>query len=250
MRLIPFVAVVSGLFYLVEYFTKSEEAIKKALPGLSDFETKALAVANTATRFHPILNIFRLLVIEILNAVGAIDLFNQARAGKNVHVPSAYDQAEARRMRAQSDALTLAYQNSKITDFVIPDFTSLLDTVTPSAPDTIPAFDTSALDEQQKALTEALKTANDDQSEALNKELEILQSRKNAYESFTDAVKTLFGQIKDSILSSFNLPTLGNSVNSITRNISKLLERTKGFARSISQLSGMGLNSALLQQVI
>jgi hypothetical protein len=51
-------------------------------------------------------------------------------------------------------------------------------------------------------------------------------------------------------MSSFTLPTLGNSVNSITRNISKLLERTKGFANSISRLSGMGLNSALLQQVI
>jgi hypothetical protein len=65
-----------------------------------------------------------------------------------------------------------------------------------------------------------------------------------------NSVKSLFGQIKDSILSSFDLPTLGNSVNSITRNISKLLERTKNFARNISQLSGLGLNSALLQQVI
>jgi hypothetical protein len=114
----------------------------------------------------------------------------------------------------------------------------------------IPTFDTSALDQQQKELLDGLNNLNDAQAQAANKEQEILDKRESAFQSFADSVKSLFGQIKDSILSSFNLPTLGNSVNSITRNISKLLERTKGFARSISQLSGMGLNSALLQQVI
>jgi vacuolar-type H+-ATPase subunit E/Vma4 len=86
--------------------------------------------------------------------------------------------------------------------------------------------------------------------EARRKEEERLRKRREAYESFADSVKSIFGRIKESILSSFNLPTLGNSVNSITRNIAKLLERTKGFANSITQLSGLGLNSALLQQVI
>jgi hypothetical protein len=43
---------------------------------------------------------------------------------------------------------------------------------------------------------------------------------------------------------------LGNSINSITRNIGKLLEKTKGFAQNISKLAGLGLNPALLQQVI
>jgi hypothetical protein len=133
--------------------------------------------------------------------------------------------------------------------FAMPDFSSLIASAN-SAVAAIPSFDTSPLDQQQRALTDALTTANDEQAEALRKEREILDARKSAYESFTDSVKSLFGQIKDSILSSFTLPTLGNSVNSITRNISKLLERTKGFARSISQLSGLGLNSTLLQQVI
>jgi hypothetical protein len=132
----------------------------------------------------------------------------------------------------------------------MPDFNSLMSSAASGSSQFIPTFDTSALDQQQAALSQALTTANNEQSEAVKNELEILDKRKSAYESFTDAVKSLFGQIKDSILSSFNLPTLGNSVNSITRNISKLLERTKGFARSISQLSGLGLNSALLQQVI
>jgi hypothetical protein len=78
----------------------------------------------------------------------------------------------------------------------------------------------------------------------------ILDKRKSAFESFNQSVKTLFGQIKDSIMSSFNLPNLGNSVSNITRNIAKLLEKTKSFAKNIASLSGLGLNSTLLQQVI
>jgi hypothetical protein len=86
--------------------------------------------------------------------------------------------------------------------------------------------------------------------EARRAEQERLDKRSAAFKSFADSVASTFGRIKDSILSSFNLPTLGNSVNSITRNIQKLLDKTKGFANSITQLSGLGLNSALLQQVI
>jgi hypothetical protein len=100
------------------------------------------------------------------------------------------------------------------------------------------------------AVAQAEAEAQAARERAAAAEQAILDKRKAAFESFNAAVKNLFGQIKDSILSSFNLPTLGNSVNSITRNISKLLERTKSFAQNISQLSGMGLNAALLQQVI
>jgi hypothetical protein len=133
----------------------------------------------------------------------------------------------------------------------MPDIQGMLDAAAGSAGAvSMPTFDTSALDQQQKDLLDGLNSLNDAQAQAANNEQEILDKRKSAFESFTDSVKSLFSQIKDSILSSFNLPTLGNSVNSITRNISKLLERTKGFARSISQLSGLGLNSTLLQQVI
>jgi hypothetical protein len=117
----------------------------------------------------------------------------------------------------------------------MPDFSSLLG-----------GTGTAAASEISEALTQLI----DSQKQAANAEQAILDKRVSAFQSFTNSVKSLFGQIKDSILSSFNLPTLGNSVNSITRNISKLLERTKSFAKNISQLSGMGLNSALLQQVI
>jgi hypothetical protein len=86
--------------------------------------------------------------------------------------------------------------------------------------------------------------------EAARKEKELLDKRQSAFESFNSAVKSLFGQIKDSIMSSFTLPNLGNSVNSITKNIGKLLEKTKAFARNIKTLSEQGLDATLLQQVI
>jgi len=105
-------------------------------------------------------------------------------------------------------------------------------------------------EEAARALAEIEREAQAERDKVAATEQAVLDKRQKAYESFTDSVKTLFGQIKNSILSSFDLPSLGNSVNSITRNISKLLERTKNFARNISQLSGLGLNSALLQQVI
>lgn len=101
-------------------------------------------------------------------------------------------------------------------------------------------------DAQEKAARE-LQDALD---EAARKEEERIRKREDAYKSFADSVKGIFGGIKESILSSFSLPELGNSVNSITRNIKKLLERTKTFAANINSLSQQGLSNDLLQQVI
>jgi hypothetical protein len=92
-----------------------------------------------------------------------------------------------------------------------------------------------------------LQRALDDAARA---EQERINKREQAYKSFADSVKTTFGGIKESILSAFNLSELGNSVNSITRNIQKLLTRTKDFARNITSLSQQGLTNDLLQQVI
>ena len=88
------------------------------------------------------------------------------------------------------------------------------------------------------------------QAEAARQEEERLRKRSEAYESFADSVKSIFGNIKESILSAFSLPDLGSSVGSITRNIKKLLEQTKAFARNITSLSQQGLTNDLLQQVI
>lgn len=112
-------------------------------------------------------------------------------------------------------------------------------------------------DAQEKAAREAAreqeriaKELQDALDEAARKEEERIRKREDAYKSFGDSVKSIFGGIKDSIMSAFSLPELGNSVNSITRNIKKLLERTKAFATNITSLSQQGLSNELLQQVI
>jgi hypothetical protein len=97
-----------------------------------------------------------------------------------------------------------------------------------------------------KAAQEAAEAAE----QARQREQEILDKRQRAFESFSDSVKGIFGGIKESIMSAFTLPELGNSVNSITRNIKKLLERTRAFAANITSLSQQGLSNELLQQVI
>jgi hypothetical protein len=101
-------------------------------------------------------------------------------------------------------------------------------------------------EEARRAAEEAFKAAK----ELSDQEKAIFDQRQRAMESFADSVKSIFGGIKDSIMSAFTLPNLGNSVNSITRNIKKLLERTKAFARNITSLSQQGLSNELLQQVI
>ena len=107
-----------------------------------------------------------------------------------------------------------------------------------------------ALREMIAAQEQAARELAAAQEAARRAEEERLQKRSDAYKSFADSVKSTFGGIKQSILSSFSLPDLGNSVNSITRNIKKLLDQTKNFARNITSLSQQGLTNDLLQQVI
>ena len=104
--------------------------------------------------------------------------------------------------------------------------------------------------EQLAAQQQAARELAAAQAEAARKEEERLQKIEDAYKSFADAVKSTFGGIKQSIMSAFSLPDLGGSVNSITRNIKKLLANTKEFARNITSLSQQGLTNDLLQQVI
>jgi hypothetical protein len=246
MRLIPFVAVIAGLAVMADSYNKTKIAIDKTIPALGQFETETIAVANAAALFSPYLNVIKQIIFALLDASDAAELFHAASAKSTSNDAANRNRRHALREQNRRAGLI----GSGPTGFVMPNIQGMIDAAASAAGVSMPTFDTSALEQQQKDLLDGLNNLNDAQAEAANKEQEILDKRKSAFESFTDSVKSLFGQIKDSILSSFNLPTLGNSVNSITRNISKLLERTKNFARSISQLSGMGLNSALLQQVI
>lgn len=125
-----------------------------------------------------------------------------------------------------------------------------------------PIFDTAGPTKQLEKLKKLKKdvekkTAKSVDDSGLSKkelaaqaEAEALEKRKQNYQSFLDSVKSTFGQIRDGILSSFSLPELGGSTDSIIRNMGKLLGKTKEFASNISTLSSMGLNATLLQQVI
>jgi uncharacterized protein YdbL (DUF1318 family) len=230
MRLIPFVAIVMGIGLIVNgIMNLGKESLKsqhnvKILNG--EIKTGGKAAWESANQYVKIGGAFQLVKTAATGAAGAVNTFNKIT--KNNLTPRQADELIRRSGTEFSSAQS----------FALPNLESILDSSGGGAG--------SVAD----AIGQELASVNDAQAEAQRKEQEIIDKRENAYKSFTDSVKQLFGQIKDSILSSFNLPTLGNSVNSITRNISKLLERTKNFAKNISQLSGMGLNSALLQQVI
>jgi hypothetical protein len=88
------------------------------------------------------------------------------------------------------------------------------------------------------------------QAEAASKEAAALAERERVYQSFADSVKGTFAGIKNSILGAFDLTQLGGSTNSITRNMEKLLTRLRSFATNVKSLATMGLNPALLQQII
>jgi hypothetical protein len=99
----------------------------------------------------------------------------------------------------------------------------------------------------RKAEERELKEA---QEKAAKEEADRLKRREEAYKRFTEAVQENFSSLKESIMSAFNLPELGNSVNSITRNIKKLLATTRNFSANITKLGQMGLSADLLDQVI
>jgi hypothetical protein len=233
MRLIPFVAVIAGLIVMTDQYNKTKIAIDKTLPSLGQFETDTIAVANAAALFSPYLNVIKQIIFALLDASDAAELFHAASAKSTSN-----DAANRNRRHALRDQNRRAgLIGSGPAGFVMPNIQAMLDAAGGGGAG-------------GATITDSLNELIASQQQAANQESGILDKRLSAFESFNNAVKGLFGQIKDSILSSFNLPTLGNSVNSITRNIAKLLERTKSFASNISQLSGMGLNSALLQQVI
>jgi hypothetical protein len=79
---------------------------------------------------------------------------------------------------------------------------------------------------------------------------DALDAKERAYESFAESVKNTFSSIKNSILGAFDITQLGGSTNAITRNMDKLLVKLRSFSTNVQNLAGMGLNANLLQQVI
>jgi hypothetical protein len=96
-------------------------------------------------------------------------------------------------------------------------------------------------------ITESFTVAYDDTAD---KEAAALAERERVFKSFADSVKATFAGMKNGIINAFDLTELGGSSNAITRNMEKLLVRLRAFADNVKNLASMGLNPALLQQVI
>jgi len=86
--------------------------------------------------------------------------------------------------------------------------------------------------------------------EAADREAAALAERERVYNSFLESVKGTFASIKNAIVGAFDITGLGGSTNAIIRNMNKLLSKVRDFSKNISQLATMGLDPALLQQVI
>jgi hypothetical protein len=70
------------------------------------------------------------------------------------------------------------------------------------------------------------------------------------YQGFLDTIKSTFSGIKTAIMGAFDITGLGGSTNAILRNMDKLLTKLKSFSTNVKQLATMGLDPALLQQII
>jgi hypothetical protein len=103
---------------------------------------------------------------------------------------------------------------------------------------------------QDAANDAAAARAAQEAAEQAAREKAILDEKKRVYESFANSIASTFSRIQESILGAFSLPELGGSTDSIIRNMNKLLARVKDFSKNITQLSSMGLDPRLLQQVI
>jgi hypothetical protein len=104
--------------------------------------------------------------------------------------------------------------------------------------------------EAAQAAAQAAAELKAAQDAAIAAEAAALAERERIYNSFLDSVKTTFAGIKNAIIGAFDITSLGGSTNSIIRNMNKLLSKVKDFSKNISQLATMGLDPALLQQVI
>ena len=89
------------------------------------------------------------------------------------------------------------------------------------------------------------------QAEALRQaEKARIEALDQLYKNFLDSIKGTFSQIRSAIQGAFDITGLGGSTNAIIRNMNKLLAKMKSFSTNVRELATMGLDPALLQQVI
>ena len=97
-----------------------------------------------------------------------------------------------------------------------------------------------AADQERQRVADELARAEAARIEGLNQ----------LYANFLETIKSTFGGIRNAIMGAFDITGLGGSTNAIIRNMNKLLSKVRDFSKNISQLATMGLDPALLQQVI
>lgn len=81
-------------------------------------------------------------------------------------------------------------------------------------------------------------------------EIARIEGLNQLYANFLDTIKGTFAGIRNAIQGAFDITGLGGSTNAIIRNMNKLLAKMKSFSANVKSLATMGLDPALLQQVI
>ena len=77
-----------------------------------------------------------------------------------------------------------------------------------------------------------------------------IEGLNQLYANFLDTIKGTFAGIRNAIQGAFDITGLGGSTNAIIRNMNKLLAKMKSFSTNVKQLATLGLDPALLQQII
>jgi hypothetical protein len=102
------------------------------------------------------------------------------------------------------------------------------------------ASEAAAAAQEAARLAEELRRAEEARIEALNQ----------LYANFLNTIKGTFAGIRNAIQGAFDITGLGGSTNAIIRNMNKLLAKMKSFSANVKSLATMGLDPALLQQII
>jgi hypothetical protein len=117
-------------------------------------------------------------------------------------------------------------------------FNAGIDQVNQRAADAAAAANAAAQEAARQA--EELRRAEEARIDGLNQ----------LYANFLDTIKGTFAGIRTAIQGAFDITGLGGSTNAIIRNMNKLLAKMKSFSTNVRELATMGLDPALLQQVI
>jgi hypothetical protein len=104
--------------------------------------------------------------------------------------------------------------------------------------------------EAAQAAEAAAQAARQAAEELRRAEEARIEGLNQLYANFLDTIKGTFAGIKTAIQGAFDITGLGGSTNAILRNMDKLLNKLKSFSTNVKQLATMGLDPALLQQII